>query len=279
MHELWFNEQNSENYQVKWRVKKVLHHETTPYQELVILETEEWGKVLVLDGAFQVTEKDEFIYHEMIVHVVMNSHPNPAKVLIIGGGDGGTLRELCRHQRLKSVDMVEIDERVVANCRQYLPSIASAFADSRLKLYFADGIEFVKNTAEKYDVVIVDSSDPVGPAVELFGTAFYNNLDAILHDDGMVVVQSESPLYYTEAFKNTYNNLKSVFPLVKVYLADIPTYVSGPWSFTVGSKKHDPTEICAEAEKQYGLKYYNDNVHRGAFCLPSYIEAILRGNE
>jgi spermidine synthase len=113
MHDLWFTEKNNQNYQVKWRVNEVLHHETTPYQELAILDTEEWGRVLVFDGAFQVTEKDEFIYHEMIVHVVMNSHPDPAKVLIIGGGDGGTLRELCRHQRLKAVDMVEIDERVV----------------------------------------------------------------------------------------------------------------------------------------------------------------------
>jgi len=275
VHDLWFNEKNNENYQVKWRIKEVLHREITAYQELAVLETAEWGRALVLDGAFQVTEKDEFIYHEMIVHVVMNSHPCPAKALVIGGGDGGTLRELCRHQRLKAVDMVEIDKRVVDISRKYLPSIACAFSDPRLRLYFEDGIEYVKKCHEKYDVIIVDSSDPVGPAVELFGSAFYKNLHSILQDDGIVVIQSESPLYYTEAFKNTYNNLNSIFPLVKVYLADIPTYVSGPWSFTVGSRKYDPVEICPEGELHQGLKYYNKNIHQGAFALPSYIETIL----
>lgn len=176
MHDLWLHEMNTEGYGVKWRITEVLHTEVTPYQELAVVDTLEWGKALLLDGAVQITERDEFIYHEMISHVVMNSHSHPERALIIGGGDGGVLRELCRHQRLKAVDMVEIDGRVIANSKRFFPVVASAFGDNRLNLYLEDGLQYVKNTNQKYDVIIVDSCDPVGPAVELFGEDFYRGL-------------------------------------------------------------------------------------------------------
>lgn len=271
----WFKEKNTDGYQVKWKISKILHSEKTPYQELAVVDTLEWGKALILDGALQVSEKDEFIYHEMIVHVPMFSHPAPHDVLIIGGGDGGTLRELCKHQELQKVDMVEIDERVVAASKKYLPSISSAFNDARLNLYFQDGIEFVKN-AGKYDLVIIDSSDPVGPAQQLFTQEFYSNIYNCLNDDGMMVVQSESPIFYQEVFSSVYRNINAVFPRTQVYLAYIPTYVSGPWSFTIGSKVYDPRKLKDDSKAGFDLKYYNDKVHGAAFALPGFIEKMIR---
>ncbi len=275
MSSFWFNEKNTDGYQVKWKISKILYSEKTPYQELAVVDTLEWGKALILDGALQVSEKDEFVYHEMIVHVPMFSHPAPRNVLIIGGGDGGTLRELCKHPQLQKVDMVEIDERVVAASKKYLPSISSAFNDARVNLYFQDGIEFVKN-AGKYDLVIVDSSDPIGPAQLLFTQEFYSNIYNCLNDDGMMVVQSESPIFYQEVFCSVHRNISAVFPQTLVYLAYIPTYVSGPWSFTIGSKIHDPREVKGDSKADFDLKYYNDKVHQAAFALPGFIQDMIR---
>ncbi|NLW90160.1 MAG: polyamine aminopropyltransferase [Syntrophomonadaceae bacterium] len=275
MHDLWLHEKNTEGYGVKWRITEVLHSEKTPYQELAVVDTLEWGRALLLDGAIQITEKDEFIYHEMISHIAMNSHPNPQRVLIIGGGDGGVLRELCRHRRLQVVDMVEIDARVVENSKRFFPAVASAFSDSRLNLYFEDGLAFVKNVQDKYDVVIVDSCDPVGPAVELFSETFYRDLYNILNDDGIAVVQSESPVFYQQTFVSTHSHLASVFPIVRVYLAPVPTYVSGPWSFTAGSKKYEPAQLAENHENFADLKYYDKNVHSAAFALPKYINNLI----
>lgn len=276
MHDLWLHEKNTEGYGVKWRITEILHTEQTPYQELAVVDTLEWGRALLLDGAVQITEKDEFIYHEMISHVVMNSHPSPERALIIGGGDGGVLREICRHQRLKAIDMVEIDGRVVENSKRFFPAVASSFGDPRLNLYLEDGLEFVKNTQHKYDVVIVDSCDPVGPAVELFSEGFYRDLHSVLKEDGIAVVQSESPVFYQQTFISIQRNLAVVFPQVRVYLAPVPTYVSGHWSFTVGSKKYDPAKMAESKELFNGLSYYDEDIHCGAFCLPRFIKEMIR---
>lgn len=271
----WFNEKNTDGYEVKWKINKILHREKTPYQELAVVDTQEWGKALILDDALQISEKDEFIYHEMIVHVPMYSHPSPRDVLIIGGGDGGTLREVCKHECLQSVDMVEIDAQVVKASKEHFPLIASAFGDPRLNLYFRDGIEFVKNPSRRYDLVIVDSSDPVGPAQQLFTREFYTNIYNCLQDDGMMVVQSESPLFYQDVFSSVYRNISSVFSICQVYLASIPTYVSGPWSFTIGSKVYDPGQALGDRDTTDDLKYYNEQVHAAAFALPRFIRDML----
>lgn len=276
MRESWFCEKHTEGYQVQWKVKELLHQEKTPFQELVIADLEEWGKTLILDGAVQVTEKDEFIYHEMLAHVAMFSHPDPKRVLVIGGGDGGTAREVLKHPGVETLDMVEIDARVVENSRKYLPTISCALEDPRLNLYFEDGIKFVQQAEEQYDIVLVDSSDPVGPAIELYGEPFYQDVHEILAGDGMIAVQSESPIFYQDIFQTIYSNLNSIFPLVKVYLATVPTYVSGPWSFTIGSKKNDPEQIDSDRPDVDGLEYYNEDVHTSAFALPQYIKKYLR---
>lgn len=276
MRESWFCEKHTEGYQVQWKVKELLHQEKTPFQELVIADLEDWGKTLILDGAVQVTEKDEFVYHEMLTHVAMFSHPDPRRVLVIGGGDGGTAREVLKHPEVERLDMVEIDARVVENSRKYLPTISCALEDPRLNMYFEDGIKFVKEAEKQYDVVLVDSSDPVGPAIALYGKPFYQDVYEVLSKEGMIAVQSESPLFYQDIFQTIYSNLNSIFPLVKVYLAAVPTYVSGPWSFTIGSKKIDPVQIDSDRPDVDGLEYYNEDVHTSAFALPQYIKKYLR---
>lgn len=276
MGNFWLQEKHTDGYEVKWKIDGIIHSEKTKYQELAIVETREWGRALILDGALQTSEKDEFIYHEMIVHPAMCTHPKPEKVLIIGGGDGGTLREVVKHSRVNEIDMVEIDERVIENSKKYLPSLACAFDDQRVSLHVEDGVWFVKKFSGKYDVVIVDSSDPVGPAVQLFSRDFYQDVFAALKNDGLVVVQSESPFFYQETFKSVYKNISTVFPYTFTYLVPIPTYVSGPWSFTIGSKKYDPLKLTSDREHIPGLKYYNEGIHTSVFCLPSFIKEMLK---
>lgn len=275
MNNYWIYESHTPGYEVRWRINSILHQETTPYQKLDVVETSELGKALILDGALQISERDEFIYHEMIAHVPMLSHPQPNRVLIIGGGDGGTLREVARHPEMQSVDMVEIDERVVEASKRFFPQVASAFSDERLNLFIADGIDFARGNHGPYDVIIVDSSDPVGPAEPLFTIDFYRDLYNLLDDDGMMVVQSESPLFFADYFKNVNNYLKNVFPLVQVYLACIPTYVGGPWSFTVGSKKHRADIIAEGRSIPSPMKYYNQDIHKAAFALPEFIRQMI----
>jgi spermidine synthase len=267
----WFCEENTPGYSVQWRIQQLLHQEKTPFQDLIIADLTEWGRTLILDGAVQYTERDEFIYHEMIAHIPLMSHPDPNEVLIIGGGDGGTLREVLKHRRVKRVDLVEIDQRVVEISQAYLPGAARGFEDNRACLHIADGIKFVRETAKKYDVILVDSSDPVGPAIQLYSHSFYEDIYQALADDGMLVAQSESPLFYPQIFDTVVSNLRGIFPLIRVYLAVVPTYVSGFWSFTAASKCHDPLHLADDRDIIDGLKYYNRNIHQAAFSLPQFI--------
>lgn len=276
MNDLWFYENHTPGYEVRWKIKDILHDEKSDYQQISILETFELGRIMTLDGALQVSDRDEFIYHEMIAHVPLAIHPEPEKILIIGGGDGGALREVLRHHRVKNVAMIEIDRRVTELSRQYFPDISSGLDDPRARVDFADGVKYMAETNELYDVVIVDSSDPVGPAVQLFSYEFYQNCFARLHDDGILVVQSESPFFYGETFVNTYKNIAAIFPQTLSYLTTMPGYISGPWAFTLGSKKYDPLVPAAEREAIAGMKYYNEEVHSAAFVLPQYIKEMLR---
>ncbi len=273
--DIWFEESHTNGYRVHWKVKDILWREETRYQKLLVVDTESFGKALVLDGAVQTTERDEFIYHEMISHVALNSHPDPQEVLIIGGGDGGTLREVLRHPEVKRVDMVEIDERVVEVCKKYLPDIASGFGDPRARVFFEDGIKFVKRTSQRYDLIIIDSSDPIGPAVELFGPEFYSDSSAILKEDGMMVAQAESPTFFSSYLQKVWRNMKSNFPISHIYLTSVPTYVSGFWAFGIGSKRHDPRASRGDKPKLNGLKYYTKEIHRAAFAIPPFVHSIL----
>ncbi len=252
----------------------------TRYQELLLLDTEDWGKVLVLDGAVQTTERDEFIYHEMIVHPACFTFVRKIeKVLVIGGGDGGTVRELLKHNPL-SVDMVEIDREVVEFSKKELPSISFSLGDERVNLIFGDGREFVRDKEGVYDLIIVDCSDPVGPSKVLYEESFYRDCKKALKDDGIFVTQSESPFAQRRVHRQVVKELEKVFKIVRPYLAFIPTYPSGMWSFTMASDRLDPLGAAPSAlgrlyrefvEKNGNLKYYNPEIHYGAFAIPNFV--------
>ena len=253
----------------------------TKYQKLTFLETEDFGKVLVLDDLVQLTERDEFIYHEMISHVAINTFPRKIeKVLIIGGGDGGTAREVLKYNFIKEVHLVEIDKEVIEIAKKHMPFTAKAFEDKRLKVFIEDGRNFVRNTQNKYDIVLVDCSDPIGPSKVLFEKEFYQDCFKILKEDGIFVTQSESPFYSLDIIKDIIKNLKISFPIVKLYTANIPTYPAGYWSFTLASKVYDPLKVdikrLKDKIKGKKLKYYNEDIHFSSFALPNYVKENLK---
>ncbi len=275
--ELWFTEYQTTAIGFSCKSKETLRVEQTSFQDLAVINTEQFGKMLLLDGMVMTTEKDEFVYHEMISLVACNSHPRPENVLIIGGGDGGTLREVVRHPAVKHGTLVEIDERVVEASRDFFPALSCAFEDAKSRVLIEDGIKYVQEHKNSYDIVIVDSTDPVGPAVELFSESFYKNVFEVLKDDGMLVVQSDSPYYHPEVVQMAYHGVAGIFPLTRLYLANVPTYPSGLWSFTIGSKKHDPEKLIHKHED--GCRYYTCDLHRAAFKLPVLVRKIISNGE
>ncbi len=282
--ELWYTEQHTDNVRFSIKVKKQLYSVQSPFQQIDFFETEEFGTIFTLDGLMMVTEKDEFIYHEMMVHVPMAVNPDIKSVLVIGAGDGGTIRELCRYKSIERIDMVEIDEMVVEACEKLLPKTACSFRDPRVHLFFQDGLKFVRTKENEYDLVIVDSTDPIGPGEGLFTKEFYGNCYNALKKEGILVNQHESPYYqsYSDAMKRAHERIKESFLVSKVYQAHIPTYPSGHWLFGFASKKYDPIKDLKEKEwNALGIKtkYYNTELHIGAFALPTYVKEMLYSAE
>ena len=274
MSNLWFYENQTPNLEFCTRVKETLYTEKTPFQELAILNTHEFGRTLVLDGAIQTTIRDEFIYHEMITHVPLFTHPEPKEVLVIGGGDGGTIREVLKHKEVEKARLVEIDRRVVELSRQYLPEISCGLDDPRVEILYEDGIKHLKEARDKYDVILVDSPDPVGPAVGLFTREFYQSVYDALKEDGLFVAQTESPFFNQDIIPGIFKNIKSIFPITRMYLAFVPTYPGGIWSFTLGSKDYDPLSTLTQ-KTPIPTRYYTSRLHRAAFVLPRYVEELL----
>lgn len=282
MTDLWFTEMHEQDAKFSIRVTQHLHSEQSPYQKIDLYDSQTFGRFLTLDGFMMLTEKDEFIYHDMITHVPMAVNPEIKKVLIIGGGDGGTAREILRYPTITQVDLVEIDERVVRLCQEYLPQTACRLdVDPRLHLFFEDGLLFVKEAAPlSYDLILVDSTDPIGPGEGLFTYAFYQNCQRILSEDGILINQHESPYYEQDAYemRRSHAKIKATFPIAKVYQFHMPTYPSGHWLFGFASKRYDPIlDLKAERWKNFGLytKYYNTELHKGAFMLPTYVKEGL----
>ncbi|NLK62040.1 MAG: polyamine aminopropyltransferase [Fusobacteria bacterium] len=275
--ELWFSEEQATNIRFSFKVKEQIYSKQSDFQKIDIFDTDVLGRVFTLDGVIMTTEKDEFIYHEMISHVPLNVNPNIEKVLIIGGGDGGTVRELTKHKNIKKIDMVEIDEEVVIAAKKYLTFTSEKLDDPRVKLYFQDGIQFVKESKEIYDLIIVDSTDPIGPGEGLFSTEFYNDCYSILSDDGILVNQSESPYYLKDARElvRATSKLKNIFPIAKVYQYHLPTYGSGHWLFGFASKKYDPIRDFKNIKYDFTTKYYNLDIHLAAFALPTYVQKMI----
>ena len=282
--ELWFTENHTKNVKLSIKVDRQLYSGKSEFQRIDIFDSREFGRFLTLDGYMMLTEKDEFIYHEMITHVPMCVNPDARRVLVIGGGDGGTVRELLRYPAIEHIDLVEIDELVVEVCRKYLPQTAGCLSDPRLAIHYEDGLKFVRHCEDAYDLIIVDSTDPFGPGEGLFTKEFYGNCYKALHDDGIMVNQHESPFYTQDAYamQRAHKRIVDSFPISRVYQAHIPTYPSGHWLFGFASKNRHPVkDVNWVRWNALGLntRYYNTQLHAGAFALPNYVEEMRRDVE
>ncbi len=279
--ELWFSEKHTKNVQFSIRTNRQLYSGQSAFQRIDVFESQEFGRFLTLDGYMMLTEKDEFIYHEMIVHPAFAVNPDIKHVLVIGAGDGGVARELSRYAHLETIDVVEIDEQVVNVCREFLPQTARGFNDKRVNLMFQDGLKYIRGCEDKYDLIIVDSTDPFGPGEGLFTKEFYGNCYKALKDDGIMVNQHESPFYDSDAIamQRAHKRIVKCFPVSRVYQAHIPTYPSGHWLFGFASKKYHPVGDLDEGRWNalgMPMRYYNTKLHAGAFALPNYVWDLLR---
>ena len=273
--ELWYTEKHSENVGITMKVSRSLFSGKSEFQQLEIVDTLEYGKMMLLDGLVMVTERDEFIYHDMIVHPALFTHPSPKKVLVIGGGDGGSIREIMKHPEVEQAVLCEIDGLVIEKSIEFLPSMACEIdgTNPRVKLHVDDGLAYIRDHQNEFDVILVDSTDPIGPAVGLFEEDFYRLVHGALKEDGIMVAQSESPFYHAKIQQSMYANLRNVFPIVEMYQAFIPTYPSGFWSFAFASKRYHPVDdfdVQRASQRDFYTKYYNEKLHLGAFMLPTF---------
>lgn len=262
-----------------FRADKVLYEEDTGQQQLVIFDNQTFGRMMTLDGATQVTTRDEFIYHEMMTHVPVLAHGAVKSLLIIGGGDGGILREAARHTSIEAITMVEIDPAVTEFSKQHLPMVsAGAFDDARLDLVFEDGTKFVAETDKRFDVIIIDSTDPVGPGAVLFEETFYANAKRCLNPGGVLVTQNGVPFLQPEELTSSIGKFRRLFAVGSCYLATIPTYVGGPmamgWATDDAALSAVPVETLRArfADADIDMKYYTPEVHAAAFALPRYVQ-------
>lgn len=280
---LSYNEYYNKRTGLTVGVNRLLFSEQSEYQLVEIYETDTWGNLMTIDGMVMLSEKDEFVYHEMLSHVGMFSHPNPENILIIGGGDGGTAREILRHDSVRKVDMVEIDETVVRASKKFLPGVGD-WENSKLNVLFEDGIKFVQDIKEPYDVIIIDGSDPVGPAEGLFKKDFIQACYDGLAENGILTAQTESPWVpaYHSSMNRVFAALDAIYEVSKMYLAYIPLYPAGMWSFAYASKGIDPIgeeviNSVTSGMNRFGsrLRYYNEEIHRGCFALPNFVRNII----
>lgn len=282
--ELWFSEPHTPNVKLSIRVERQLYSGESEFQRIDVFESPEFGRFLVLDGYIMLTEKDEFIYHEMMVHVPMAVHPDVKQVLVIGAGDGGVVRELTKYPEIEQIDLVEIDEQVIQVCREFLPRTSCRLDEKRVHIYYEDGLKFVRAREGAYDLIIVDSTDPFGPGEGLFTKEFYGNCYKALKEDGIMVNQHESPFYEADATAcmRAHKRIVETFPISRVYQAHIPTYPSGHWLFGFASKKYHPLRDLDKErflDRELDTRYYTPRLHEGAFCLPAYVEKLLRSVE
>jgi spermidine synthase len=277
---VWVDEVYQGIVRTSFKLKKRLFKGKSSFQTVEVVETAGHGKLLLIDGMTMVSERDEFVYHEMIAHPALFLHPKPRRVLVIGGGDGGTVREVLKHKSVETCVLVEIDGLVVEASRKYIPQTAGALSDKRARVLIEDGVKFVAETNEKFDVVIVDSTEPFGPAKELFGPSFYKNVKRILTEDGVVASQAGSPFYEISTIKNLFRITKKIFPVVEVCLFNNLTYPGGLWAFTFATKGLHPVSDFVPSRVKAAkmrLRWYNAEIHAGCFALPNFLkEAVGR---
>ena len=282
--EIWFSELHTDNVKLSVRIDRQIFSGASEYQRIDVFESEEFGKFIALDGAIVFSEKDEFIYDEMVTHVPMAVHPDVKDVLIIGGGDGGVAKELLRYPGIRSIDLVETDRLFVKVCKEICPRLSAGLKDERVRVYYDDGLRFLRSKCEVYDLIINDSTDPFGYTEGLFTKEFYGSCYKALRKDGIMVYQHGSPFYSEDemACRSMHRKAYRSFPISRVYQAHIPTCASGYWLFGFASKKYHPvTDFKPEKWNRLEIdtKYYTTNLHMGAFMLPRYVEALLEEEE
>jgi spermidine synthase len=276
---LWFDETYEGKIRFGLRLKRSLFHGRSEFQSVDVFETEEFGRALALEDAWMTSERDEAHYHEMIVHPALTTAPRIRRVLVIGGGDGGSVREVLRYPEVEQVTMVELDKLVVDVCKEHLPSFGVPWNDPRLTLRFGDGIAYLKEySGEPYDVILIDGSDPVGPAEGLYASPFYKSAKRCLAKDGVLVSQTESPIAMAEHFARIVKTLRASFVRAEPYFVPIPLYPSGMWSFTYASDAIEPSAFdpARVSKIEPGARYYNRDIHRAAFAQPSFVRGLLR---
>jgi spermidine synthase len=270
--DLWlWDDVPEKGFELGYKVEELLHYEKSKYQEISIATSTGFGEILVLDGIPQYTTKDGFIYNEMLAHVPLTTHPHPVKVAIIGGGNCGAASEAVKYDTIEELNIIEIDKRVVEVSNRWLSKTEKFKEDKRVNIIYCDGAEWIKEQKEIYDVLLLDRSDPYGPSIKLYKKAFYKHIYDSLKDDGLMACQSESPYFYLEVLKNTVNNLRSMFPFVYIYLATIPSFPGGIWSFTLASKKWHPKDADLTHLKYQDTQYINQHIFRSCFHLPNYL--------
>lgn len=277
----WYTEEwADQGAAISLKLKQKVHDERSPYQRIEIYETETFGTLMTLDGLVMVTDRDNFVYHEMMSHPALFTHPNPKRVLVIGGGDCGTLHEVLKHDTVELAEQVELDERVTRVAEQFFPELCASNNDPRARLRFDDGIAWVKNAKpETYDVIIVDSTDPVGPAAGLFSEEFYRNCLKALGANGIIVGQSESPLFHAELIRSVQRSLRAAgFQDVATLNFAQCTYPSGWWSATMACKGGSLSAFreAAVIGKRFSTRYYNRAMHLAARAYPQFLEDLLR---
>ena len=282
--EMWFHDEHTDNVKLAIRVDYQVFSAQSEIQRIDVLESQEFGKILVVDGDLMLTEKDEFIYHEMISHVPMAVHPQVEKILVIGGGDGGVVRELAKYDTVEQIDVVEADPLLVEVCRKYFPQMACSLNDPRVHIYHEDGLRFIRSKSDAYDLIIIDSPNPFGAGEGLFTKEFYGNCFNALHEDGIMINQHESPFYKEEAFQcqRMHKRIIESFPISRIYQAHIPSYPSGHWLFGFASKRYHPIHDMDGIQwKLRGIqtKYYLPRLHEGVFALPAYVEELVQDVE
>ena len=271
--ELWLTEYSTDNLKLSMRVKDLIHTEKTPYQDLLIADTYEYGRTLMLDGAYQLTERDEFTYSEMMSHVPICAHPDPKNVMIVGGGDGAIMREVLKHSCVKKCTLIDIDERVIESSKKFMPFAGNSFSDSRADVKCMDAMKYIRETNERYDVVIIDSTDPVDFAAGLFQSGFYEDVKRVMTDSAMLTELTESPFTDTDLMTQAIQEMRKVFPCVRMYWGVVPTYPSGMWTYGLASmceSSFEPVRSVAPT------KYYTNEIHRASFILPPFLEELIR---
>jgi spermidine synthase len=273
--DLWWTEQQTPDQRLSLRIAQVLHRARSDHQEVAVYDTPQYGRLLTLDDVVMTTERDEFVYHEMLVHVPLSVHPAPRRVLIVGGGDGGAVRESLRHPGVESVVLAELDPAVVDACRRFLPLTAARLDDPRVELAFGDGAAYLARHEGEFDAVLVDAPDPIGPATGLFSAGFYRSAARALRRGGVFAAQTESPFFNGPLISRVQSDLRAAFDVARLYWAVVPSYPGGMWTFSFASLGPDP--LAAEPRDVGDTRWWSPQIQRAAFVLPPFVAALADG--